>query len=66
MTQVVLLVESDDPAFVRWWVGYLFEGVAHVTSVSRAGSYRFRRGVLDDAGTKAKPCGALCGPYECG
>lgn len=59
MTQVVLLVESDNVPFVRWWAGYLFEGVAHVTSVSRAGSYRFRKGVLDDAGTKTKACGAL-------
>ena len=64
MTQVVIVVPSDDVPFVRWWAGYLFEGVAHVTSVSRAGSYRFRKGVLDDAGAEDETCGALCGVYE--
>lgn len=45
MTQIVLVVPSDDVAFVRACAMYLCAGVAHVTSVTPARSYRFREGV---------------------
>lgn len=45
MIQIVLVVPSDDVAFVRACVLYLCSGVAHVTSVTRCGRHWFGEGV---------------------
>lgn len=45
MTQIVLVVPSDDVAFVRACALYLCAGVAHVTSVTRCGRFWFGEGV---------------------
>ena len=51
MTQVVIVVPSDDVAFVRACALYLCAGVAHVTSVTRCGRFWFGEGV--------KICGSM-------
>ena len=66
MTQVVIVVPSDDVDYVRACARYLCAGVAHVTSVTRCGRFWFGEGVKLDAGAEVKSRGVVCGSYECG
>lgn len=66
VTQVVVVVPSDDVAFVRACALYLCAGVGYVTSVTSARSYRFREGVTLDDYQSAEQGPARCGPHVCG